>query len=521
VADTYRNAALAVSARGKEQVTPYQMQAITWLHQQAANQAEDAAGEGRGGIGASHGRVASGNKQWAKWIAYAGQQHIPVESGTTALSMLAGDEPDVLLSSQVDLGWRDAWRHEMRGPHGEWVRSPADSVSGSVLDRAPAGRAAGPDLYAGDPLRVSPSDTPLSVSRRYALRGKQVLPGMLGGGHSAWDGRVRLFPASEKPAVAAQLDWDGRMEVQSDIAKSMQRMLSHPDTEIDNPDPFAVELHELIHSIIPENETYAQHSFAYQDYDTAQIEEGFTELGTIQHAPEFFSKTGVGGLITPLLATDSEGHVIDNPEYDKAKAAIITGLKSKARALKDGEATTHIANAIMSVQADDPQTALDEIDKVPIQYDDDLYENRQAIHALDNITSGRHATLSEYAQRIQTPDHIKNGAWGHYAAETARAYAWTALVAQRMTGKDEYDPETQDKIRELSDEVNRQGPAGKMSTMASQVALAELGTDTDPDKLYHAALAAEQAIKFTWGQNDPASTLRRASSSARRVAQQQ
>jgi hypothetical protein len=405
------------------------------------------------------------------------------------------------------------------------VRHPdgSDSIHGSrtgglkaLADRFNTGGSS--DESAG-PLRISEKDSLTSVTSRYALRGKQVLPGILGGGQSAWNGQVRIFKTTEKPAVAAQLDWDGKMEVQDGIAQSMRDMLAHLHTEISSPDPFAVELHELIHSIIPPDQTYAQHSMAFQDYDTARIEEGFTELGTIQHAPEFFSKVGVGELPTPVLATDSSGHVIDNPEYDKAKATIVAGLASKAKSAGNDEAATYISNAINRLQDDDPQGALDELDKIPDEYDDDFYENRQAIYDLDNITSGRHATLSEYAQRLQSPGQIKDGAWGHYANETARAYNWMALVAQKMTGKDEEDPETQNKIIELSDEVNREGPAGKISTMASQVALAELGTNMPSDTLYQAALAADQIIRFTWGKNDPVATLQQASNTIRRMTQ--
>jgi hypothetical protein len=368
-------------------------------------------------------------------------------------------------------------------------------------------------------LRVSESDTLTSVAHQYALRGKQVLPGILGGGQSSWNGQIQIFRAAEKPSLAAQMDWDGNMEVQDGIARSMKDMLSHPDAEISSPDPFAVVLHELIHSIVPEDQIYAQNSMSFQDFDTSRIEEGFTELGTIQHAPEFFDKIGVGNLPTPVLATDSSGHVIDNPEYDTAKASIVSRLNSKAESVGDDEAAAHISNAIDWLQDDDPQSALDELDKISAEYDDYLYENRQAIYDLDNITSGRHATLSEYVKRLQSPEQIKNGAWGHYADETARAYSWMTLVAQKMTGKDEDDPETQAAIVDLSDEVNREGPAGKIGTMASQVALAELGTDASPDTLYQAALAAEQIIKFTWGKNDPVSTLQQASNGVRRVAQ--
>lgn len=39
------------------------------------------------------------------------------------------------LTEQIELaGWHDAWRHEMRGPHGEWIRgsAPADIATGAA-----------------------------------------------------------------------------------------------------------------------------------------------------------------------------------------------------------------------------------------------------------------------------------------------------------------------------------------------------------------------------------------------------
>lgn len=143
IADAYRDAAVAINARGGEQVAPHQLQAITWLHQQAANEAEDAAGHGTGGTGASKGRAVSGQKQWARWNAYAGQQHIPVVSGTTALSGSVLDQllemaGNINLTSCVYTGMTTitgqatelaAWEHELRDVHGRWTKSITGQVS--------------------------------------------------------------------------------------------------------------------------------------------------------------------------------------------------------------------------------------------------------------------------------------------------------------------------------------------------------------------------------------------------------
>jgi hypothetical protein len=80
VADQYRAAALAISKRDGTQVSPHQLQAITWLRQQAENTAEDENERG----GAGKGRTALMRNQWQKWEQYAREHGIDTELGTTA-----------------------------------------------------------------------------------------------------------------------------------------------------------------------------------------------------------------------------------------------------------------------------------------------------------------------------------------------------------------------------------------------------------------------------------------------------
>jgi hypothetical protein len=84
VADEYRKAAIQASKEEGHTVTPHQMQAITWLVQQQANEAEDAGAL----TPLQKGRATRTKNAWKEWVTYAGQNQIPVESGTTALSML-------------------------------------------------------------------------------------------------------------------------------------------------------------------------------------------------------------------------------------------------------------------------------------------------------------------------------------------------------------------------------------------------------------------------------------------------
>jgi hypothetical protein len=88
------------------------------------------------------------------------------------------------------------------------------------------------------------------------------------------------------------------------------------------------------------------------------------------------------------------------------------------------------------------------------------------------VDFARRATMSEYARRLQDPQRILDGnAWGIYPAQTKWAYMWCGDVAMSEAGARVFTaPSIQPRIVELADEVNRQGPAGKMATMADQVA---------------------------------------------------
>lgn len=124
VADQYRKAALAITARGTP-VSPHQVQAITWLRQQRANAAEDIAQVGKtihGRAGAGRGRQAMIGNAWDRWRKLEQAEHYPVVYGTTEM---AGT-----ISSQLDLA---AWEHELRGYHGRWARTggAAKAASGA------------------------------------------------------------------------------------------------------------------------------------------------------------------------------------------------------------------------------------------------------------------------------------------------------------------------------------------------------------------------------------------------------
>ena len=92
VADQYREAARRVSEREGKLMKPHELQAITWMVQQQANQAADAAAAAsgkltKGELGRARGRVNMTKNAWKVWMAYAKKHNVQLVPG---LSSLAG-----------------------------------------------------------------------------------------------------------------------------------------------------------------------------------------------------------------------------------------------------------------------------------------------------------------------------------------------------------------------------------------------------------------------------------------------
>jgi len=105
VADQYRQAAKTISEREGVLMKPHQLQAITWLVQQRANQAHDAwlaeHGEPRQRATAK-GRASMTKNAWKKWMDYAKINNIPIVVGTTSLAQQAA------LAQLLDLAGSDS-----------------------------------------------------------------------------------------------------------------------------------------------------------------------------------------------------------------------------------------------------------------------------------------------------------------------------------------------------------------------------------------------------------------------------
>ena len=130
-------------------------------------------------------------------------------------------------------------------------------------------------------------------------------------------------------------------------------------------------------------QTHAMHSKAYQDPAVASVEEGFTELGTAHHAPEFFAKMGIGDRETQITAFEG-GHVKVNPVYASTKEAVTFKLFDAERALSADprpqyqQAAQAARHAVQAVNDDDLPGAEDEVAKLRHLGDPDVFQSAQS-----------------------------------------------------------------------------------------------------------------------------------------------
>ena len=434
----------------------------------------------------------------------------------------------------------------------------------------------------------------------FATKGAKAVTGLLGAGHNGWNGKIDLFNAEDQPAYAAVLNWDGTMQFQRELAQKMRDDAGGP---VDDPQPYAVALHELIHGALPAGgesaewkalapddraaldalggmdkanvsggayatmhsladvrkyaphvtqdtidslagrglleksdftssradpktgewasyhewkmtgkardmtpapqQTHAMHSAAYQNPTGASVEEGFTELGTVHHAPEFFAKMGIGDRPTKYTAFEA-GHPKVNPVYASTKAAVFSKLADQERALSadprgpQQQAAQAARRAVQSLNDDNLPGAEDDLAELRQLGDPDVTQAAKSIQAgLDKMQAAGYAaraTMSEYAKRLRDPGRIAKGdAWRHYGWQTAAAQSWVQDAA-KAEGKGPKSP----RVRDLADEINREGVGGKVPAMVRQVIRA---AGADPDKFQGAPFAAlETRIRAQWPQ---------------------
>ena len=214
-----------------------------------------------------------------------------------------------------------------------------------------------------------------------------IVPSLIGHHtHLDYDGQTPTLFSNKvlHKNVLAEIDWHGHMRISQEVADELRQEHDDPSRPIAGPGAYIVPLHEEIHATVPVGEDRSTNGdeAAYQDLRQADIEEGFTQLGTALHAPEFLDKMGLSG---------------------------------------------------RKVQAD------------------------------------QSLTLGDLAREAARPGNLASGqSWSIYPDQTARAYKWISYVAGHLTGKPEDSPETQAKIRDLTDEVNAVGTAAKPGVLAAQ-----------------------------------------------------
>jgi hypothetical protein len=295
---------------------------------------------------------------------------------------LAGGE---LISRQVtELSWKDAWRHELRGPHGEWIRSGEALTSdflGNVkarLGQVRQDKTIPPDLRdsirdaqasltkgdlagAVNHLVDTVNDPRLSDSARTELRtamqdiagqadaerSHQLTPearvtrdliaatavkvaAMLGPHETlALDYKApTVFPDASDPTIDAEIDWDGHIRINQTTATGIADALSGTGP-VANPDAPTVLLHEMVHAALPDEDSDRQANgdkLAYQTAAGQSIEEGFTQLATTNHAAEFFNAAGIGDRETPYLAVGADGSPVTNPGFSRAVGSFADDL---------------------------------------------------------------------------------------------------------------------------------------------------------------------------------------------------
>jgi hypothetical protein len=117
-------------------------------------------------------------------------------------------------------------------------------------------------------------------------------------------------------------------------------------------------------------------------------------------------------------------------------------------------------------------------------------------------------TLGEVAQDNARPEAIAAGnSWGPYPRQTRDAQEWVQVIAKEEGFRD-FTPGSSgfERAIQLTDDINRQGAAGKMKAMARQMALAEI---TNPklrfnDNFVNSLVPdIEQNIKTEWAKIQP------------------
>lgn len=374
-----------------------------------------------------------------------------------------------------------------------WLAGDHDATLGLLDDATRAADAAGHHDDAGryraiaDKIRTADEEktglkTPV---RKLASAAVPAIDRMVGG-RSAFNGKVYTWPDDDPQheGIAAEMRWDGTMGVGTMLAREIQRTQADPHAQITDPVQYQDVLHELIHAELPPGESYQRHAPAYGASPAVQaIEEGFTELGAHHHAHEFFDAIGVGKRETQILSEGLGGYPVPDPAFGKAVAKYAADLqKQYVQLAYDPRAPQHQAaerlGAFIEQLKDDPEWIdVTDFSFSEIQHLGDpqlakwAEEQRARWQKISVMPREMHTTMGELADRYDDPMIIDGGSgWGHYGPQTRAAQRWVQDVAEAegVTDMRKGSPGFR-RVKELTDEINREGPAGKDYMLASQV----------------------------------------------------
>lgn len=412
--------------------------------------------------------------------------------------------------------------------YADTIRELRFAVEASHLNAAGGpGRA---DAYKALIRQIDPSivttEPEITSTRGFLEKNAGMVPGMFGKGLGlAWDGRdPDEYPQRSNPSVLAGIDWRGHMSVSDLVAKHLRAGLAG-DGPVQDADAPTVILHEMIHAVMPPadfkpDEYRGADARAYQDPAGQAIEEGFTQLGTDQHAREFFEHAGIAGRPTEYLGDIDKTSQQWKDARDAGTAALATAA-DHLLSLKPSDARSDAQDAVSRAIAllsghdnayaiDDAVTALNKLVKEATQRGtadgaatmrtlmDDTARIREKQSALLDTTSGVHLTMGEYADAMADPAMIRaGGSWPHYIEWTAAAQNFGDTIAE-LGGK----PGDPGEIRRVSDAVNSVGPARKMRVMAELTMTASGADRMDPPlsvaEREQALASSEEMIRQKW-----------------------
>jgi hypothetical protein len=397
-----------------------------------------------------------------------------------------------------------------------------------------------------------PDDRPdvSQVVHDQLLRTSNRISKQLGGSTEAWTGRATTFPPvtvsdaeGNVGTLLGDMQWSGSMELAEPVAKLMEDVAAHPDTPITaHPENMGVPYHELLHGLIPQGQSYRDHAEAYQDRATADIEEGFTELGTIQHMPEELRAASLDKVPTEEFGSGS------NPEMTVKRDMAIQDAKVIAARIREIVANDNPTGQQQLLDAARRITAGADSAKA---YDDWLVlydglheaqhsgvpeiahkvrELKQRLSEIHQMDEHPRLTLGQFWERLQNPDRIAAGdVAGIYPYQTSMAWDWISqIAADELKGKPipegYFDRGHPGWIRatQLSDEINREGPGQKLTAMARQVARNALkgGPDEklldDPATMNRIIRQTTRQIRAEWKGNEGAKAAFRAAHNAAR-----